>query len=141
MPIPFRKRSVGISYLLAVFLGLFGVHQFYLGRTRRGLSYLVLWVWLIAFVIGYMTTAPNISYAVGITYPLVMLRALYSILVLLFDFVTIPRQVARVNAQTKPTPKQMQYDKIGKWFIVAEMTLVLIANLFIYIGPSPSTSS
>lgn len=135
MPKVFTKRSVPIAYLLAVFLGLFGVHEFYLGKNRRGLSYLVFWVWAVALAIGYTTTAPKISYVVGITFPLVILRAAYSVILILFDLVTLPRQVAHVNTQTKPTPKQLQHDKIWKWFIVAEMALVLIANILITAGP------
>lgn len=34
------QKSLGIAYLLWFFLGIFGVHQFYLGKVGRGLLYL-----------------------------------------------------------------------------------------------------
>jgi TM2 domain-containing membrane protein YozV len=33
-------KSVGVAYLLWFFFGFLGVHQFYLGRTGRGVSYI-----------------------------------------------------------------------------------------------------
>lgn len=37
-----KKKSTLISYLLWYFLGLFGMHQFYLGNPLQGILYLVL---------------------------------------------------------------------------------------------------
>lgn len=34
-------KSVGVAYLLWFFLGLFGVHRFYLGHTGMGCLYLL----------------------------------------------------------------------------------------------------
>lgn len=135
MPDQPKKKSVALAYILAVFLGVFGAHKFYLKKTRRGLAYLVLWVWAIAFIIGYLVSAPHVGYAAAITYPLVFLRAGYTVILLLIDLVTLPRQVAKVNAAMEPTPKQRRRDKIGKWFIVIEMAVALIANvLFSSVG-------
>jgi len=33
-------KSLGVTYLLCLFLGFFGVHHFYLGKWQRGLWYL-----------------------------------------------------------------------------------------------------
>lgn len=35
-----RQKQTGIAYLFWLFLGLVGGHQFYLGKTGRGLLYL-----------------------------------------------------------------------------------------------------
>ena len=141
MPDQLKKKSVALAYLLAVFLGIFGAHKFYLKQTRRGLAYLVLWVWVIAFVLGYLFSAPNLSYAAGFTYPLLFVRAGYTVLLLLLDLATLPRQVAKVNAAMEPTPKQRRRDKIGTWFIVIEMAVALIANvLFSGVGPAKPPS-
>lgn len=35
-----RQKDTGIAYLLWFLLGVFGGHQFYLGKTGRGLLYL-----------------------------------------------------------------------------------------------------
>ena len=34
------EKSVGVAYLLLIFLGVLGAHQFYLGRVGRGVLYL-----------------------------------------------------------------------------------------------------
>ncbi len=39
-----HRKSVGLAYVLLIFLGNVGIHQFYLGKTRRGLAYLLLGV-------------------------------------------------------------------------------------------------
>lgn len=43
-------KSVVVAYLLCVSLGWFGVHQFYIGKTARGVGYLVTLAW---FTIGW----------------------------------------------------------------------------------------
>ena len=39
-------KSIGLAYLLWFFLGLLGVHQFYLGKVGRGVGYLLTGGWL-----------------------------------------------------------------------------------------------
>ena len=43
-----NRKSAGVAYLLCIFLGGFGAHRFYLGRTPSAIGQLVLWVlgWL-----------------------------------------------------------------------------------------------
>jgi TM2 domain-containing membrane protein YozV len=41
-----QEKSVGIAYLLWFFLGALGIHQFYLGRTGRAISYIFTFGWL-----------------------------------------------------------------------------------------------
>lgn len=36
-----RQKQTGIAYLFLIFLGIFGAHQFYLGKTGRGILYLL----------------------------------------------------------------------------------------------------
>jgi TM2 domain-containing membrane protein YozV len=47
-----EKKSVGISYLLWFFLGGFGAHRFYLGRTQSAIAMLVIYIlsWILTFV-------------------------------------------------------------------------------------------
>ena len=33
------EKSVGVAYLFLIFAGIFGAHQFYLGRVGRGVLY------------------------------------------------------------------------------------------------------
>lgn len=39
-------KSTGVAYLLWFFIGVFGVHHFYLGKTARGVGYLLTLGWL-----------------------------------------------------------------------------------------------
>ncbi len=46
------KKSSGISYLLWFFLGGFGAHRFYLGRTGSAIAMLAIYIvsWILTFV-------------------------------------------------------------------------------------------
>jgi TM2 domain-containing membrane protein YozV len=35
-----QKKSLGIAYLLLIFVGSLGLHHFYLGNTNKGIAYL-----------------------------------------------------------------------------------------------------
>ena len=69
---PLPPREVGIAYLFLIFLGAIGAHQFYLGKTGRGLLYLftlgILGVGIIIdlFTLPSQTRAVNARRAVGI---------------------------------------------------------------------------
>ncbi len=38
--LPVKEKNLTVAYVLWLFFGVFGVHQFYLGNTGRGLLYL-----------------------------------------------------------------------------------------------------
>ena len=101
---------------------------------------MVLWVWVIAFVLGSLVSATGrASYASAITYALVFVRVGYTVLLLLIDLATLPRQVARANAPAEPTPGKRRWNVIGTMFIAIEMAVVLIANIFFsWLGPAPT---
>ncbi len=65
---PAQEKSVGIAYLLWFFLGALGVHQFYLGRTGRGVSYIFTFGWLgIGLLIDLFTMSKQVRQANGAT--------------------------------------------------------------------------
>jgi len=70
-PIPANQKSTGVAYLLWLFLGVLGVHQFYLGKTGRGLLYLFTFGGLLIGVLIDLFTLPaqvrqvNTELAVG----------------------------------------------------------------------------
>lgn len=49
----YPDKSRGVAIALAYFLGLFGVHRFYLGETKKGLIYLVLFWTTIPIFLGF----------------------------------------------------------------------------------------
>ncbi|WP_430867253.1 TM2 domain-containing protein [Demequina aurantiaca] len=65
-------KSTGVTYVLWFFLGLLGVHQFYMGKTGRGILYLLTGgvlgiMWFIdLFTIPGQLRAVNAQRAVGI---------------------------------------------------------------------------
>lgn len=46
----YGDKSLGVAYLLWLFLGWLGVHHFYLGKVGRGIGYLLTLAW---FTIGW----------------------------------------------------------------------------------------
>ncbi len=55
-------KSVGVGYLLLIFLGVLGVHQFYLGKIGRGILYLLTGgVFLIGVVIDLFTLPSQVK--------------------------------------------------------------------------------
>ncbi len=61
---PAQQKSVGIAYLLWFFLGAFGAHQFYLGKTGRAVSYIFTLGWLgIGLLIDLFTMSKQVQAA------------------------------------------------------------------------------
>lgn len=101
------KKSMGVAYLLWIFLGSFGAHRFYLGRTGSGAFQLVLGV------LGWFT----IWFAVGLIFwiPLGIW--------LLVDLFLIPgiadehnsRLMQRLNAGVSRKPAPSPVDELAKF--------------------------
>ncbi|BCJ27398.1 TM2 domain-containing protein [Actinocatenispora sera] len=59
-------KSVGVAYLLWFFFGFLGVHQFYLGKTGRGVSYIFTLGWVgIGLLIDLFTLPSQVRKANG----------------------------------------------------------------------------
>lgn len=52
-------KHIGTAYGLCILLGWFGVHHFYLGKTGRGVGYLLTFGWLGVGVIVDLFTLPT----------------------------------------------------------------------------------
>lgn len=63
---PAGGKSVGVAYVLWFFLGVIGVHQFYLGKTGRGISYIFTLGWVgIGLLIDLFTLPSQVRKANG----------------------------------------------------------------------------
>ena len=71
-----NKKNLIVAYLLWIFVGWFGIHRMYLGKTVTGFAQLALW--LACAVLGVLT--------LGIGYVLFLIPALW----LLIDAFLIP---------------------------------------------------
>lgn len=66
------EKSTGIAYLLWFFFGIFGVHQFYMGKIGRGIGYLLTlgWLtvglWIDLFTMAAQVRAVNTQRRVGL---------------------------------------------------------------------------
>ncbi len=59
-------KSVGVAYVLWFFLGVLGVHKFYLGKTGIGVSYIFTLGWLgIGLIIDLFTLPSQVRKANG----------------------------------------------------------------------------
>lgn len=67
------QKEVGIAYIFLILLGVFGAHQFYLGKVGRGVLYLLtlgvlgIGVLIDLFTLPSQTRAVNARRAVGIS--------------------------------------------------------------------------
>lgn len=95
-----RQRSTGVAYLLFFLLGGLGVHQFYLGRTLRGMGFLVGsllgWTFLFAGIGSAMAGADEKAIEAAAGTMVVGWLAFAGVgFLALWDLFTLPRQVAR----------------------------------------------
>lgn len=57
-----NSKSIGVAYVLWFFFGIFGVHQFYLGKTGRGLGYLLTAAWgLVGWFVDLFTLPSQVK--------------------------------------------------------------------------------
>lgn len=52
-------KSLGVAYILLIFLGGLGIHQFYIGKIGRGVGYLLTVGWLFVGVVIDLFTLPS----------------------------------------------------------------------------------
>lgn len=93
-----RGKSLKVAYFLLAFLGLQGLHQFYLGRWWRGLTLAAL-IHLPTFWFAYLN---DHSLATGEPIPMVpSLIIFFSLLIglglFVWDVFTLPRQFERAE--------------------------------------------
>lgn len=74
-------RSTVVAYILLLLFGIFGGHKFYLGNIKGGILYIFLFI---AGAIGAFLGIGLVLFAV-------------LLVLLLIDFFTLPKQVAKAN--------------------------------------------
>ena len=89
------EKSTALAYVLWFFLGGLGIHKFYIGKTGRGIFYLLL---VGGILVGAIT---GISKEMG---PAVIIAGSCGLvlgILLLVDLFTIPRQIRRIYIQAE----------------------------------------
>lgn len=97
-----QRKSVGIAYLLYIFFGAIGVHQFYLGKWKRGLLYLILTIsgWFMGGL-GFISAGSYNNSASGGQFILGFIMLVIVGIFLLIDLFTIPKQVRKLHNNLK----------------------------------------
>jgi len=89
-----NKKSTGLAYILFFFCGTLGIHKFYLGEIKMGITYLILglvgWISLIVSATTAITSVGEKG--AGATIFSILIFCVIGIL-LLIDLFTIPSQI------------------------------------------------
>ncbi|MFA7107917.1 MAG: TM2 domain-containing protein [Sphaerochaetaceae bacterium] len=87
-----NQKSTGLAYVLLFFCGSLGIHKFYLGEVKMGLTYLILGlVGWISLIVGF-SSASVYEEGAGATIFSILIFCVIGIL-LLIDLFTLPSQV------------------------------------------------
>jgi len=105
-----RRKNTLLAYVLWIFFGAIGAHQFYLGNTKKGFLYLGLWILtIVCLFISLSTAGLNLSSPIteeisgditvfgAIVLFLGGFLALALAFLLLYDLFTIPKQVREAD--------------------------------------------
>ncbi|HLV08595.1 MAG TPA: TM2 domain-containing protein [Halanaerobiales bacterium] len=97
-----KRKNVGIAYILLIFLGYLGIHQFYIGKWKRGILYLVLIIlgWFMGGI-GFLGVAGSNSAEFGGIMILGSLMLFVLGIMLLIDLFTMPRQIRKIEDKAK----------------------------------------
>jgi len=87
-----RRKNPVVAYLLCIFLGSLGVHQFYLGNVKRGLLYLIMGIlgWMSMFA-GWTSFLLGGGGGFGVILGWLLITVLGFFL--LYDLFTMSRQI------------------------------------------------
>ena len=92
-----QKRSTIVAYLLWFFLGVWGVHCFYIRNVERGVFYIVLWPLSIFLFLWEDSFASFFQYSMGGLLTVLLLTVLLLIVLLIIDAFTLHKKVDDCN--------------------------------------------
>jgi len=101
-----RRKNLVLSYVLLIFLGVLGIHKFYLGKNSQGVKYLVLFIaaWILgagSIIFGGIGTLVGgeggglAAFGISTLFGFIFMVVLWCFL--LYDLFTLPSQVDRIN--------------------------------------------
>ena len=96
-----KKKSVGLAYLFCLLLGGLGLHQFYLGKIKRGILYLIfLAIGFLTLWFGFLHPLAILleNFTLGNIVLYISMGCWVAVLILwLIDLFTLPRQIRKLS--------------------------------------------
>jgi hypothetical protein len=94
-------KSAGVAYLLLFFLGGFGAHRFYLGKTKSAIAMIAILIFsFVSFFVFLASTAMtgNVEASLVLSFAWILILPLWLVL----DIFLIPSMTRKANEQLKP---------------------------------------
>jgi len=93
-----HQKSVGLAYVLCIFLWFFGIHKFYLRNVRQGIVYLILGlVSITSVIVGEFTGLISFGASGNLLFRFGLVCLGILVILLIVDLFTTPRQVRQAN--------------------------------------------
>ncbi|WP_018963333.1 TM2 domain-containing protein [Coprothermobacter platensis] len=93
-----RRKSVGLAYVLCIFLGGLGIHKFYLQETTQGILYLLLGVFgFISMIAGEFSSLVSFGATGNGLFEAGLFCSIALGLLILIDLFTLPGQVRKAT--------------------------------------------
>jgi len=82
-----HKKSTALAYVLLVFFGFIGIHQFYIGKIFGGLTHLLICCGIVISALQTYPKEPSVEWAIIV---------LVLLLLVIWDLFTLRRQIRKV---------------------------------------------
>lgn len=82
-----HKKSTALAYVLLVFFGFIGIHQFYIGKIFAGLTHLFICCGIVISALQTYPKEPSVEWAIIV---------LVLLLLVIWDLFTLRRQIRKV---------------------------------------------
>ncbi|MGB4688021.1 MAG: TM2 domain-containing protein [Acetomicrobium flavidum] len=93
-----QRKSLGLAYVLCIFLGGLGIHKFYLQETTQGILYLLLGIFsFVSMVAGEFSSLVSFGASGNRLFTVGLFCSIALGLLILIDLFTLPGQVRKTT--------------------------------------------